>query len=141
MGEIESRCLGTRTRLLERAIANIFARHLKPTGLRDTQVTLLTAIGAHDGIRPSELSSALLIEKSTVSRTVDKMIEHGWVEALSVPDGRSYEARLTNAGRAKLVEVYPAWSAAQTEVEDLLSNNQHDQLRSIARHITRAVAS
>ncbi len=64
------------------------------------------------------------------------MVEQGWVEATTIDDGRSYEARLTAEGRAKLVEAYPAWSAAQREVEALISKTQHDQLRAIARRVT-----
>lgn len=118
--EIASRCLGLRIRLLDRTLSTIFDRHLRPFGIRITQLTLLTAISKMGETGPSELVQSLRLEKSTVSRTIDRLIDHGWIATTAASDGRSYRIRLTRKGRTKLLEAHPAWQLAQEEAEQML---------------------
>ena len=129
--EIASRCLGLRIRLLDRTLSTIFDRHLRPLGIRITQLTLLTAISKTKETGPSELVQMLRLEKSTVSRTIDRLIDHGWIETTAASDGRSYRIRLTRKGRSKLVEAYPAWQLAQDEAERMLGATHVSAIRKV----------
>lgn len=133
--DVSGNCLGMRIRHAERVVSSIFDRHLRPFGLRITQVSLLTAIALAQDVTPSALGRALDLEKSTVSRTIDRMIERGWVEAVEVEDARSYAVRLTADGERTLLEVHPAWRAAQEEVEALLGESVSDGLRAVAERV------
>ncbi|MGH1348038.1 MAG: MarR family winged helix-turn-helix transcriptional regulator [Nannocystales bacterium] len=130
--DVSTNCLGLRARVIERVVSGIFDRQLRPLGLRNTQVTLLTAIAKAELVTPRALGQALDLEKSTVSRTLDRMIERGWVQTVEVEDGRSYGVRLTAVGEDTLLEAYPAWRAAQREVEALLGDSLGTGLHDIA---------
>ncbi len=139
--EISGQCLGVRARLVDRVISGIFDEHLRPLGLRNTQVSLLTAVGHAGEVGPGTLSEALSMEKSTVSRTVDRMIERGWLETLAVDDGRSYHVQLTPDGEAKLLEAHPAWRAAQRQIEALLGDELGRGLAAVAGRVNPRYAS
>jgi len=130
--DVSANCLGLRARVVERVVSSIFDRQLRPLGLRNTQVTVLTAIAKAEFATPRALGQALDLEKSTVSRTLDRMIERGWVETVEVEDARSYGVRLTSAGEETLLEAYPAWRTAQREVEALLGASLGSGLHDIA---------
>lgn len=129
--EIASRCLGLRIRVLDRTLSTIFDRQLRPLGIRITQLTLLTAISKMGETGPSELVELLRLEKSTVSRTIDRLIDHGWIETTAAGDGRSYRIRLTRKGRKKLVEAHPAWQRAQHEAERMLGATHATAIRRV----------
>ena len=130
--EIGGRCLGLRTRMVDRAVSGVFDRAMRPYGIRITQVSALTAVAQAGEAGPAQLASWLYLEKSTVSRMVDRMISAGWLEPLETQDGRSYRVRLTEAGRAKLVEVLPSWRAAQAEIEALMGEELAARLGQLA---------
>ncbi|MCR9164908.1 MAG: MarR family winged helix-turn-helix transcriptional regulator [Nannocystaceae bacterium] len=129
--EIESRCLGTRIRVLDRTLSTLFDRHLRPLGIRITQLTLLTAISQMGETGPRELVQRLRLEKSTVSRTIDRLIDLGWITTTAADDGRSYRIKLTRKGRNKLVEAHPAWQRAQAEAERMLGASHVSAIRKV----------
>lgn len=133
---ISGRCLGLRTRMLDRAVASVFAAALRPTGIRNNQLSILAAVVAAREAGPAQLGRWLLLEKSTLSRSVDRMIEAGWLEPLATADGRSYRVRATAAGRAKLVEAERAWAQAQAEIEALVGPKLEAELRALARRLS-----
>ncbi len=129
--EIASRCLGLRIRLLDRTLSTVFDRHLRPFGIRITQLTLLTAISKLGETGPSELVDMLRLEKSTVSRTIDRLMDYGWITTTAASDGRSYRVELTRKGRTKLVRAYPAWQLAQKEAEQMLGTANVTAIRRV----------
>ncbi|MBV1858551.1 MAG: MarR family winged helix-turn-helix transcriptional regulator [Nannocystaceae bacterium] len=133
--DVSDNCLGLRARLVERVISGVFDRHLRPHGLRITQMTVLTAVASFPQLTPRALGQALDLEKSTVSRTIDRMIERGWVEAVEVVDGRSYALRITTEGESMLCTAYPAWKRAQAELEALLGEPLVDGLGAVAARL------
>lgn len=102
--------------MLDRIISGIYDGHLRPLGLRISQLTILTAIAKAGEAGPGELSQWLMMEKSTVSRTVDRMLAHGWLSTHEATDGRSYRVRITRSGRDKLAAAHEPWTRAQQEV-------------------------
>jgi len=72
------------------------------------------------------------MEKSTLSRNVDRMRSRGWLDAASTEDGRTTELRVTARGRRLLREVHRAWSRAQQRTGEMLSDQG---VRGIARTV------
>jgi DNA-binding MarR family transcriptional regulator len=105
-------CLLMRTRRLSRILTRIYVEHLGAFGLSVSEYTLLAAIGANPGARATDLSSALDLEKSTLSRELKRLSEDDLIEVTSA-EGRAQALALTGAGAARLAEAMPAWEAAQ----------------------------
>jgi DNA-binding MarR family transcriptional regulator len=69
---------------------------------------------------PTDLERRLSLEKSTVSRNVDRMYRRGWVEFVPGEDGRSHHLKLTAKGARLLRESTALWQVAQKKVSLLL---------------------
>lgn len=117
---IARECLGLRTRVVHRVVARIYDDALRPFGLRGAQLNLLVGVVLAAPVRPGELAERLSMDKSTMSRNVQRMVERGWVEIDTGDDGRSQELRPTRAGRNLLERVLPAWEQAQAQATHAL---------------------
>jgi DNA-binding MarR family transcriptional regulator len=110
---IAQECLAMRIRRLGRAVTRIYDDALRPLGLSTAQHNILVAVAHAGPLRPYELSRALDLEKSTVTRNLDRMLARGWIRATPEPEGNGYRVELEAAGRALLERAMPSWSAAQ----------------------------
>ena len=76
---IASECLAVRIRLLNRSVTNIFDHALRPLGVKVSQLNVLTVVAKRGPISPRDVAKQLNMEKSTLSRNVDRMRAHGWL--------------------------------------------------------------
>ena len=81
-------CIGTRVRLLNRIVTKAYDDCLRPLGLRTAQQTILVAISLMKTPTPRQIERRLSLDKSTVSRNVERMQRRGWVEFVPGEDGR-----------------------------------------------------
>jgi DNA-binding MarR family transcriptional regulator len=123
-------CIAVRVRALNRAVTALYDDALRPHGLRVGQLNLLVAIARFGTARPGALCRVLRMEKSTLSRDVDVMRRHGWLEVEESAGGRARPLRLTPAGQALLEAVLPAWRAAQARARALIGD---DGIAALAR--------
>jgi DNA-binding MarR family transcriptional regulator len=133
--EIAHLCLAGRTRLLGRVISNIYDDALRAAGLTSAQMTILVALEHTGGILPTKLCEALKLDKSTLSRNVDRMERNGWVAKEPGVDARSHTLKLTSEGRKKLQQAVPHWRKAQDEAEDLLGKGGRDTIQRVTKRI------
>lgn len=116
-------CIGTRIRLLNRIVTKAYDDSLRPLGLRTAQQTILVAISLMKTPTPRQLERRLGLDKSTVSRNVERMRRRGWVESVSGEDGRSHHLKLTLKGEKLLGESTSAWEYAQNKMAFLLGKD------------------
>jgi len=109
-----------RVRVLNRVITKIYDDCLRPHGLRAAQQNILVAISLMKLPTPSDLERRLSLDKSTVSRNVERMRRRGWVEFVSGQDGRSHHLHVTAEGRKLLRKTLVAWEQAQKKTAALL---------------------
>ena len=116
-------CIGTRVRLLNRIVTKAYDDTLRPLGLRTAQQTILVAISLMKTPTPTQIERRLSLDKSTVSRNVERMQRRGWVEFVSGQDGRSHHLKLTAKGDKLLRESTTAWEQAQKKMAVLLGKS------------------
>jgi DNA-binding MarR family transcriptional regulator len=86
--------------------AELQAAHAMSLGDYDVLLTLANAPGAR--MRMRELADRVILSRSGVTRRVDRLEAAGFVcRERAVDDGRSIDAVLTDAGRARLREAGP----------------------------------
>jgi DNA-binding MarR family transcriptional regulator len=136
-GRIEAvsrECIANKVRLLNRAVTAIYDEALRPHGLKISQMSVLVTVSTLGRASPSAVLRKLHMEKSTLSRNVDRMRARGWLDAATTEDGRASELFVTAAGRRLLRKVHGAWSSAQQRAVEMLGEQG-------VRGITRTVAS
>ena len=113
-----------RTRLLSRAITEIYDDRLRPFGFSAAQFALLEVIAQTEPVTRAEIARHQHLDKSTLTRNLRTALSEGWVkEVRDKADGRSRPIALTTAGKDLLIKAEPAWLAAQAEAKALLGKD------------------
>ena len=121
--EISHKCVASQVRQLNRSVSRIYDDRLRPYGLTISQFTILVAIANIGEASPQIISSTLNLEKSTLSRGLERMIKKEWLKACYSQGGRVQTIMLTEAGKRQIFEASHSWSKAQEQVEQLIKHN------------------
>jgi DNA-binding MarR family transcriptional regulator len=130
---IASQCLALRVRRLDRQLTRIYDEALRPLGMTGAQFHLLVAIAVAAPVTPASLVSVMELEKSTLSRNVAKMVEHGWVRSTPGSAG-GLELSATPKGLRLIAKAYPMWQQTQARVRDLLDDDLAASLAALPPH-------
>ena len=117
---IASECLAVRIRLLNRTVTNIFDDALRPLGVKVSQLNVLMVVAKRGPLSPGDVARRLNMEKSTMSRNVDRMRARGWLVVSEGDSGRKQILALGPAGRKLIEKSLPLWKKAQARTEALL---------------------
>ncbi len=128
--ELAENCLAVRVRLLSRLVSGIYEKQIRNSSLTIGQLNMLAAtisIGPQNA-SASTLSKALCMEKSTVSRNLDKLEAQGWVRRHTPTQGRTETLSVTPSGRRVFAKSYPGWQEAQQQVETELGDDLYNSI-------------
>ena len=117
---VAAECIGVRVRILNRVITNIFDRALQPLDLKLTQGNILVMLSLYGQASPGDIGKVLLMEKSTVSRNLERMRKKGWIDVAGKDDGQAQVVSVTAKGRKLLEAAHVAWKKAQKQAAELL---------------------
>ncbi|MEM7367896.1 MAG: MarR family winged helix-turn-helix transcriptional regulator [Bacteroidota bacterium] len=113
-------CINAKLRRLHRLINSAYQQKINPFGLRGSMLSILFIIGKNPGISQKPISDMLVLDASTMSRDLKKLIEKGWVRSTRGVDSRQSRLELTEAGFDLLEQVAPVWEGLHKKVEDLI---------------------
>src|SRR3954469_7942477 len=116
-------CIAVRLRLLNRVVTNFYDDALRPLGLKVSQLTILIVTARLGLARPAQVCEILQLDASTLSRNVERMRAHGWLEVVPGEAARTQPFRLTAQGKRLLERAVPAWEQAQWQAEELLGDD------------------
>ena len=133
--EIADSCIAFRVRLLNRAVTRIYDDVLREQGVTIAQVNLLVATSLLGEIRATDLSKRLSMERSTLSRNLERLRDMELLEALDSEDARSQPFRATAQGKRLLKRILPAWREAQASAEELLGTSILSRLDAAAQRV------
>ena len=120
---------------MNRSVSKIYDDQLRPYGLTISQFIILVAIANIGEASPQIIGSTLNLEKSTLSRGLERMIKKEWLEASYSEGGRVQTISLTEAGTRQILEASHSWSKAQEQVEQLIKHNDISALFNMTRSI------
>lgn len=116
-GGIAATCAGFHLRRASRAVTQHFDHALAPVGLRTTQFTLLGALALGGPVPINQLSMALVMDRTTLTRNLSVLRDAGLVRAARSRAGRMVRYELTETGRETLARAIPHWRQAQDGIE------------------------
>ena len=117
-------CTNLKLRELSRVVTRHYDAYVAPTGLKNSQYSLLSHVVLLGPLRPSDLAARMKIDASTLTRNLQPLIAAGWVEQGPGEDARSRSVVATEAGRAKRAEAQRAWKQAQLALNARLGNQR-----------------
>lgn len=110
-------CICARIRRTARRVSQIYDRHLEPHGLTISQFGVLAQIRAGQAPSIGELAARMVMDPTTLTRTVRPLQMRGLVAlAPDAVDRRTRRLALTEAGLVALRQARRGWAAAQDEV-------------------------
>jgi DNA-binding MarR family transcriptional regulator len=137
---IAKTCVAVRLRLLNRVVTNLYDDALRPLGLKVSQLNILIATAKLDVARPNQVCKILHLEPSTLSRNVERMRAHGWLEVVPGEDARFQPFRLTPQGKRMIEKAVSGWEKAQRQATELLGREGSAMFDKVAKKLGRPMA-
>jgi DNA-binding MarR family transcriptional regulator len=111
-----AQCAGNGLRRASRAITQLYAKILAPSGLQPTQFSLLVACAVAGEVSMAALADALAMDRTTLTRNLRPLERRHLVTVAEGEDRRVRKVTLTTLGRAILADALPLWNEAQARV-------------------------
>ncbi|HYD59963.1 MAG TPA: MarR family transcriptional regulator [Noviherbaspirillum sp.] len=115
-------------RQASRVVTQMYDKALKPSGVKITQFGILRLLSYSPGLTTGEMAEALVMDSTTLTRTLKIIQDSNWIEATPGEDRRERHWQLTDAGRERLQEAVPLWKNAQKEFAQMMHDVDLDGL-------------
>ena len=136
MHQTQAHCACMALRKASRVLTGIYDAHLSPHGITITQFSLLRSIRRRERASLSELAEAMVMERTTLYRTIQPLEKAGLVVITNAEKGHVRLASLTAAGHAKLDAAEPAWKKSEQEINERLGASALATLHALSVDIT-----
>ncbi|MEM7738828.1 MAG: MarR family winged helix-turn-helix transcriptional regulator [Deinococcota bacterium] len=103
--------------------------------LQGTQFTLLSTIAAMPQCTVSTLSDYLVMDQTTVTRSVKLLEQAGFIQFKKLKDRRKRQLIVTAQGQQALDDAYPLWLAAQEHIWAHLSEDDIKQILTLGNKL------
>jgi DNA-binding MarR family transcriptional regulator len=137
---IAKTCIAVRLRLLNRVVTNFYDEALRPLGLKVSQLNILIVTAKLGLARPAQVCDILQLDTSTLSRNLERIRAHGWLEVVPDEDARTQPFRLTPQGKRLIEKATPAWEEAQRQATELLGDEGIALLNKAAKKLANPKA-
>ncbi len=132
-------CMCANLRRAARALTQLYDEALRPTGLRATQFTVLQALSLTGEVSQGKLGEILAMDSTTLTRTLDILIRHGWVGKRPGKDRRERRLVLAKPGEIQFESALPYWQKVQARMRAHLGSERWDAFQSLTNEVTGAV--
>lgn len=130
-------CLNANIRKANRVITSLYADALDVSELQGTQFTLLSAISGMGEATIGGLSNFLVMDQTTVTRSVNLLKKANYVEVVKGEDRRQRIIALTTEGKKILKSSYPLWLEAQTDLWEKLGDEKATLLLELTQTLSK----
>jgi DNA-binding MarR family transcriptional regulator len=128
MKPIRLPCYCGSLRQASRALTQLYDRALRPSGVKITQFGILRLLAARPGLTTGQMASALVMDSTTLTRTLKIIESNQWIVPTPGSDRRERHWAITAAGEQRLQEAQPLWERAQQEFANLAGEIDLDAL-------------
>jgi DNA-binding MarR family transcriptional regulator len=121
-------CACANLRRADRAVSQFYDDAIRPSGLRITQFTLLQALTLAPKISQKQLAELLVIDSTTLTRTLAPLRRKGWLRSVAGTDRRELRLSLTATGKRKYASALAYWENAQRGLQKALGKQNWNRL-------------
>jgi DNA-binding MarR family transcriptional regulator len=130
-------CHCANLRRATRMVTQFYDRMLAPSGLKNTQYSLLRYVEQLEPVNMTELAKYMSLDRTTLVRNVKPLEAQGLLVSASGSDLRTRELRLTERGHEVLQEASISWQQAQENLEAFLGRQQLETLLGLLEKLHR----
>lgn len=128
-------CIGMRFRRLSRVVSNMYNEHLKHYSMDISLVNILFAVDSRPGVHQAEIGKALILERSTLSRDLQKLKKIELINTTKVDGYRSLSLHLTKKGKALVARMKKDWAQLQLSIEDKIGDDLVSSINKLEKAI------
>jgi DNA-binding MarR family transcriptional regulator len=114
--EMARTCVDFNLRRAARKVTKAFDEAIRPSGLKITQFSLLTAAYLEENQNVGRLAELMGMDRTTLSRNLKLLEKRGLVKLEPGQDRREVRVSLTNEGLDAMEMAAPLWHEAQDEI-------------------------
>jgi DNA-binding MarR family transcriptional regulator len=134
-------CTCSRLRKVTRRVSQIYDRSLEASGLTVTQYALLAYLIAYDGISIGALAEKMVMDPTSLTRTLRPLERQGLVTLKPHRDDRRVRSlHLTASGRRAFDNAKPAWARAQRHIETAIGELETPALHAALDRVLERLA-
>lgn len=126
-------------RRASRTLTQLYEEALRPLGLRATQFTVLQALSIAGEVLQGDLGQMLAMDSTTLTRTLEILSRHGWIDKRPGEDLRERRIRLSKSGQLQFEKAVPLWEKAQAGLRRKLGDGQWNTLLKFTNEITNLI--
>lgn len=135
--EIGSNCVCFNLRRAARLVTQRYERALNTCGLKATQFSVLVTARNNDGILLTKMARWLGMDRTSLTRTLNIMVEKGLVTVKAGDDKRERRISITPTGVEVLENAVVIWQNVQTEIVESLGEEKWASLLSGLREVSK----
>ncbi len=128
---ITNDCFAARVRLLNRQVTKIYDDVLRPLGIKAAQMNILIVLAKLGPSSTVRIREVLAMEKSTLTRNVQRLCARGLLVALREGPGQTHRLEVTAGGYQLMDRVLPRWEEAQRQTVSTLNSHTIELLRQL----------
>lgn len=134
-------CACHNIRMAARAITQMYDEALKPSGLKVTQFSLLSAISMAGPVPITVLAEKLVMDRTTLTRNLNVIERKGFIDIESdIEDSRTRLIRIAPQGEVVLEQAVPLWEQAQAKVVEGMGKESFNNLLGLLSEAAETVA-
>ena len=124
-------CTAFRLRKAARRVTQTYETALGESGVSIVQFAVLAELSRSSARTLSVLADLLATDRTTLSRTIDRMQALGWVSDCDSADRRERRLVLTADGDTAYQRAIPAWQKVECSISRTLGPDRRNQLWSL----------
>ena len=128
------KCLYFNSNALSRRLTKVWENAYKETGLTAAQAYVLRLICEHPDLNQRQIADELLLDKSTVTRFIDRLVIQGFVIRDSSEDNRERRLLATEQGKTLGVQLADIGKRLYNDLQNKLGQQDFDNLVVQMRH-------
>ena len=121
-----------------RALTSMYDEHLKPSGLRSTQLAVLWAVVAIGDGTVGKIAKTIAMDDSSLTRTLKLLERDKLVSMRHGSDRREKQVQVTVRGRKTFSVAMPLWEKAQKEMQKRLKGRRVIDVNSVLLNLSSA---
>jgi|SRR5208282_748543 len=134
-------CLCSNVRRASRALTQLYGEALRPAGVNATQFTVLQALSLTGEISQGRLGEILVLDSTTLTRTLAIMKRERWIAERRGEDRRERRLKLTRTGESQLAQASREWERVQSRLRKRLGAERWNDLFRLTHEVTTLVTN
>jgi len=124
-------CIAGKLLRCDRIVAKIFRQYLQPFNITNSQVSILFMASKMSPMTQTEIAKKQRLEKSSVSRNMKRLLEHGYLTK------ENANISITYKGKKLLEQIIPEWEKAMKEIKSALQTEGEEALNVVVRQLAK----